>query len=288
MNKNWIASALTLALGLAVGLQPSALLAQGSLTPPGAPAPTMKTLDQIEARTPVDAAHTSGDSLSLFIIRTPGAYYLTTNIVGVANQRGIEIRANNVTLDLNGFTLMGVSNAASGILVVDTCTNVTIRNGMLSGWGNGFHAIRGLGQNLTLERLSVIGNSFGLMSSGGDIIRDCLVSGNQRDGIDVFGSHSLVANNNVTQNNLQAGPGNASLCVIGSNNRIEGNHVVGAGEGFGILCNFGNYTNNIFIKNSVVGNGANNYSITSGNIVGPFLDTVGTITNSNPWANFSF
>ena len=34
-------------------LHPSSLLAQGSLTPPGAPAPTMKTLDQIEARTPI-------------------------------------------------------------------------------------------------------------------------------------------------------------------------------------------------------------------------------------------
>ncbi|MBP7825524.1 MAG: right-handed parallel beta-helix repeat-containing protein [Verrucomicrobia bacterium] len=288
MNKKWTLPTLVLALGLTVSLTPANLFAQGTLTPPGAPAPTMKTLDQIEARTPVDATHTPGDGFSLFVIRTPGAYYLASNIVGVANQRGIEIRANNVTLDLNGFSLLGVSNAASGILVVNTCTNVTIHNGMISGWGNGYHAIRGLGRNLTLERLSITGNSFGLMGSGGDVIRDCLVSGNQRDGIEVFGSHSLVANNNVTQNNLQAGPGNASISVIGSNNRIEGNHVVGAGGGFGILCNFGSYTNNIFIKNSVIGNGANNYSITSGNIVGPFLNTTDTITNSNPWANFSF
>ena len=31
-------------------LHPSSLRAQGSLTPPGAPAPTMKTLAQIESR----------------------------------------------------------------------------------------------------------------------------------------------------------------------------------------------------------------------------------------------
>ena len=34
-------------------LHPSSLLAQGSLTPPGAPAPTMKTLAQIDPRTPI-------------------------------------------------------------------------------------------------------------------------------------------------------------------------------------------------------------------------------------------
>jgi hypothetical protein len=44
-----------LTLVSAFSLQPSALLyAQGSLTPPGAPAATMKTLAQIEPRTPIN------------------------------------------------------------------------------------------------------------------------------------------------------------------------------------------------------------------------------------------
>jgi hypothetical protein len=36
-------------------LQPPTLHAQGSLTPPGAPAPTMKSLDQVEPRTPISS-----------------------------------------------------------------------------------------------------------------------------------------------------------------------------------------------------------------------------------------
>lgn len=46
-------------------------LAQGSLSPPGAPAPTMKTLNQIESRTPISAATT---------ITQSGSYYLTADI----------------------------------------------------------------------------------------------------------------------------------------------------------------------------------------------------------------
>jgi hypothetical protein len=45
--------AVSLLFGLAV--RPAAF-AQGSLTPPGAPAPTMKTLDQVEARMAVSPA----------------------------------------------------------------------------------------------------------------------------------------------------------------------------------------------------------------------------------------
>src|SRR4051794_19207170 len=71
---------------------------QGSLTPPpGLPAPIMKSLDQIEARTIVNATNTPGDATNTFIISTPGSYYLTGNIMGASGKHGISILANNVT-----------------------------------------------------------------------------------------------------------------------------------------------------------------------------------------------
>lgn len=113
-------------LALTLILQPASfLLAQGSLTPPGVPVPTMKTLDQVEARTPISGATT---------ISTPGSYYLTGNI-NVASGNGINITTDNVTLDLNGFTISSTASAPSGngVNINGLRSHVTIRNGNIRG-----------------------------------------------------------------------------------------------------------------------------------------------------------
>jgi hypothetical protein len=104
-------------------LFPSALKAQGSLTPPGAPAPTMKSLDQIEARTPISYAGYS--------ITAPGSYYLTTNLVTANEGSVISIYTNGVTIDLKGFTIFSTTPSASGtaIVITGSYSDITILNG---------------------------------------------------------------------------------------------------------------------------------------------------------------
>src|SRR5438874_1365585 len=102
------------------------VFSQGPLTPPGAPSPSMKSLDQIEARTAISTAP--------FTITTSGSYYLTQNLT-VASATAITISASNVTLDLNGFTISSTESPAassSGILIASGLSNVTIVNGLIA------------------------------------------------------------------------------------------------------------------------------------------------------------
>lgn len=305
MNRNLLPF-LTLALLATITADSSTVFAQGSLTPPGAPAPLFKTLQQVEPRTPVDDAHTPGDGGNQFIISQPGSYYLATNIVGVSAKSGIRITANNVTLDLKGLALTGIPGSFVGVHAPGA-TNIIVRNGTISGWGN--QAVNAA-DNATLEHLTVSANAFdGLRCGSGAVVRDCTVSGNGFHGIAVGGasvvsdclvknngqigiavsdSGCLISGNNCFKNNTQNVGGYANIRIDASNNRLEGNHLTGPSANGFFIPNLGIYTNNLIIRNSVSGDGANNYATPGAQVVGPLITTAGTITNVNPWANFSY
>jgi parallel beta-helix repeat protein len=156
----------------------STCLAQGSLTPPGAPAPTMRTLLQIEPRTPISSLPQN--------ITIPGSYFLTTNLSGVSGTNGITILTSNVVIDLRGFTLSGKAGAGHGVHVVGTVANllnnIVVKNGTVSGWpGNGIDADNSTDSQFS--DLNVTGNNGDGLDSGQDAtVRHCIAANNGLEG----------------------------------------------------------------------------------------------------------
>lgn len=155
---------------------PALAFAQGSLTPPGAPAPTMKSLAQIEPRTPISSLP--------YTISVPGSYYLTTNLTGLAGTNGITISTGNASLDLNGFVLTGLTGSLAGVFVSGTYSNLTVRNGEIKGWGGrGVDAYSFSPACVVLDHLTVSDTGdYGIMTSGPAIVRDCISQRNRADG----------------------------------------------------------------------------------------------------------
>ena len=146
-----------------------AAFGQGLLTPPGAPAPTMKSLAQIEPRTAIT------NTVGPVMITQPGSYYLTGNLTVSAGTGGIDIMTNGVTLDLNGFTISSTAadDSSAGIVFYTGWSDITICNGHIVGGvtddGSGNYSGGGFGigivnnhynnplQNVLISRISVSG-----------------------------------------------------------------------------------------------------------------------------------
>ena len=244
---------LALAMLSTLNPRPSTVFAQGPLTPPGAPAPSMKTLDQIEPRTPI--------SSQPYTITQPGSYYLTTNLIGGAVV-GIEINADNVTLDLNGFAVIGPGN--TGINVEDGHTNTFIRNGAVQDWVNtGVYA--GRAYNCQTERLMVSGNGRGIWAGTNATVSACTVQSNSLFGISCERGSVILGctvGNTALLSGISSGAGSTIKdstvqgnstdgITVGENSTVSG-CTARANGGIGIFVSLGCTVNDCVSKNNAL------------------------------------
>jgi parallel beta-helix repeat protein len=231
-----------LALIISAFCVPLSAFAQGPLVPPGAPAPTMKTLDQLDAklekRTPISSLP--------FAISASGSYYLTSNLTQSGSAAGITISADNVTVDLGGFALIGtLSGTAAGITVSGAHKNLQVRNGTIRNWiGGGVAALSATNSNCRNLRLSDNLDN-GLILGAGALVVDCVADTNII-GINV-GAGTTVRSCTVT-NNLGDGIASAAGCTI-TGCTASGNN------GNGILTATGNSIIACSAKGNIAGDG---------------------------------
>ncbi|MFO0859207.1 MAG: right-handed parallel beta-helix repeat-containing protein [Phycisphaerales bacterium] len=144
---------------LAVGCVAAALGLAGPLMPPAGPISPTKGP---EPRTPLDAFNTPGDATCVFRIDAPGSYYLTDNLITTGGKSAILVAADNVTLDLNGFTIE--QGDALGFPIGITTNNLSrrglvVRNGSINNFKG--YGIFGQARESLFEDLSFHENKSG-------------------------------------------------------------------------------------------------------------------------------
>lgn len=269
----------------------AASFAQGPLTPPGAPAPTMKTLDEIHTKVADVGERRTPISSLPFTISTGGSYYLTASLTSAGGD-GITVTAGNVTIDLNGFTLAGAGSGKG--ISFSLADNVKIHNGVIRNWTTGI--LSDTSAATIVEKVLVTGcTGIGIsqVSGGGCEVRDCTVRSN--------GSHGIRVNQQaVVVSNVVASNSGSGIRVEGTHGEVRGNSTKFNNIGVEILANrclvhsnalFGDGvgirvtgTGSSILRNSLRDHGTP-FSIFAGNDAAPFEPAS---TSTNPHANISF
>ncbi len=243
---------------------------------------------------------------------------LTGNVGPCAT--GLTIGADNITLDLNGFTVTGNPGTGDGPgILLEGRTGVTVKNGGVSQFDAGIAVLQGSANTVTamrvLDNRGSTSTDFGdgillyasshntvtsnqvrnngpydgigaLVSSFNLIDGNQIVDNNQSNvntaGIRLENIGRTASNDNTVTNNLVTNSGIYGIEVFagGSRNQIKSNQVVG--NALDGITVFAGGNDNVIESNNVRGNQANGISIRGG--AGSFAAPAGNMV----LRNFSF
>ncbi|MEO0483546.1 MAG: right-handed parallel beta-helix repeat-containing protein [Planctomycetota bacterium] len=203
----------------------TAITHAGPLAPPaGAPAPTDTALRNTDPRTPINDATAPPSAFANHVISSPGTYYLTADIVADQNKTGIQIDAVGVTLDLNGFALIGLGPSTTvslnGIAPAD---GTVIRNGQIRDFTS--YAIEGnFDDDILIEHVTVRNCGRGIAASTNSRVINCAVYDTGDVGIRVSNSGLVegCVSDGHALSGITAGAGSIVLNCTASNNGSDG------------------------------------------------------------------
>lgn len=182
------------------------------------------------------------------------SYRLTGSLTVPASTSGISVTANNVTIDMNGFSITGPGSSSGVVNGVSASgfTDVTVENGTVTGLGlaivlgssaivrnvhadtNGFGI--DVGDNSVVEGCTANNSTtdYGIACRSGCAITGSTANGNADEGIFCSGSGCQITGNTANGNVSVGIDCQSNGCVI-SGNTLLGNPSLGIGC-FGVGC----------------------------------------------------
>jgi hypothetical protein len=205
-----------------------------AFTTNGLPRVSMRTLNEVEPRTPIGALP--------FAITNSGAYYLANDLSVGNGKTGIVITASHVDVDLRGFTLRGSGSADHGIYItmppasLESPVNIRIHDGSVVQWNqsgvNGSEALDSSVENV----IAYSNGTYGVIMSAGCTIEDCISRRNGTTGF-LVGNFSAIRNCKA-QSNGQDGFYAAAMSTIEKCYAVQN-------AGFGITGPSGLYSSTV-------------------------------------------
>ncbi len=205
----------------------------GELNPPAPPSAggTMKTLDEVEPRIPVNDENTPGNSTYTYIINQTGSYYLTGNITSTS-KTGIKIEADNVTLDLSGYTISFAGTGNFYGIYMSGNSNIEVRNGIITGFNIGINdgSYDCSGDRIISIKVTDCKTSGILLYGDDHLVKDCYLNSNGNAGALTStaaiktGENSIISGNTIT--NTGSGTQNYVHCILAANNCIISDNTI--------------------------------------------------------------
>ena len=210
------------------------------------------------------------DGNTSFVISKSGSYILVGNVTMKTDYSCISIRADNVTLDMNGHTLAGLAMVAGnwGIESVDissgkTYDNITVTNGTVTNFSDGGlnlgHYARvsnvttyaNKGKGIECRNSSIVENCHsyknfwhGIAVGKNSIVRNCTCrendGGSYDDCFGISAEMRSVVENNICEENKNSGDKKCGgISITGGRvcgNVCSSNKTKGTGECYGIFA----------------------------------------------------
>jgi len=168
-----------------------------------------------------------------------GSYRLTSDLNVPSGSEGISITSDDVTLDLNGFNVIGGGGSFADGIGIGGMKNVEVRNGTIRGFsrdgiftnintlyirvlnvrtiGNAVYGMDLEGQANTVDGCTALNNNIGIRTFEGSLIVNSVARGNTSFGLIPVGNSGYRSNVLTSNNGGDANPQVSGGLQLGSN-----------------------------------------------------------------------